>query len=108
MVHVTPVVKVQEARLFAMPRGARVHERLHLTHNWQKRLGKNWKRLHRSVYIAVILVIGHFWWSVKDPGVPLRYGAIVAVLLIVRIPAVRKAIEHARQWLRTRWNDGRI
>jgi sulfoxide reductase heme-binding subunit YedZ len=78
------------------------------TRNWQKRLGKNWSRLHRSVYIAIILVIGHFLWSVKDPRIPVRYGAVVAVLFIVRIPAVRKVIENARQQLKTRWDNRRI
>jgi sulfoxide reductase heme-binding subunit YedZ len=78
------------------------------TRGWQKRLGKNWRRLHRSVYIAIILVIGHFLWSVKDPSTPLRYGAVAAVLLIVRIPLVRKVIENTRRRLKTRWDNRRI
>jgi sulfoxide reductase heme-binding subunit YedZ len=78
------------------------------TRGWQKRLGKNWRRLHRSVYIAIILVIGHFLWSVKDPSTPLRYGAVAAVLLIVHIPLVRKVIENTRRRLKTRWDNRRI
>ncbi|MDY6874805.1 MAG: protein-methionine-sulfoxide reductase heme-binding subunit MsrQ [Chloroflexota bacterium] len=66
------------------------------TRGCQKRLGRNWKRLHRLVYLAGILAILHFLWLVKDPREPLRYGAIVALLLIVRIPLVKKAIRRAR------------
>jgi len=43
------------------------------TRSWQKRLGKNWRRLHRLVYLASILVIAHFMWLVKDQREPLRY-----------------------------------
>jgi len=71
---------------------------------WMKRLGKNWKRLHRLVYLASILVIVHFAWAVKgdllrlqgDIWQPLLFGAIVALLLIARIPAVRRAVRAVR------------
>jgi sulfoxide reductase heme-binding subunit YedZ len=69
------------------------------TQGWQKRLGKNWKRLHRLVYLAGILAIVHFVWLVKDIREPLRYGAVVALLLIVRIPIIRRAIGTARYQL---------
>ncbi len=32
---------------------------------WKRRLGKNWKRLHRLVYVAVPLVVVHFAWARK-------------------------------------------
>jgi sulfoxide reductase heme-binding subunit YedZ len=72
------------------------------TRKWQKRLGKNWKRLHRLVYLAGILAIVHFLWLVKDIREPLRYGAVVALLLVVRIPVVRKALSDVRHRLKTR------
>ena len=72
------------------------------TRSWQKRLGKNWKRLHRLVYLAGILAIVHFVWLAKDNREPLRYGAVVALLLIVRIPGLRKAISNARYRLKMR------
>lgn len=72
------------------------------TRGWQKRLRKNWKRLHRLVYLAGLLVIVHFLWLVKDPREPLRYGAILALLLITRIPRVKRAASRARQKLKTR------
>jgi sulfoxide reductase heme-binding subunit YedZ len=69
------------------------------TKGWQKRLGKNWKRLHRLAYLAGILAVVHFAWLVKDIREPLRYGAVVALLLVVRIPGVKKAVSYARRQL---------
>jgi sulfoxide reductase heme-binding subunit YedZ len=34
------------------------------TNNWQRRLMSNWKRLHKLVYIVIILVLMHLWWQV--------------------------------------------
>lgn len=71
---------------------------------WMKRLGKNWKRLHRLVYLAGGLVILHYAWAAKgdilrlqgDIWQPLAFGAVVALLLVARIPGVRKAISARR------------
>ena len=61
------------------------------TQGWKRRLRKNWKRLHRLVYLAGILVVVHYVWLVKsDIRVPLAYGAVVILLLIARLPEVRK------------------
>jgi sulfoxide reductase heme-binding subunit YedZ len=67
------------------------------TERWQKRLGKKWKRLHRLSYLAGMLVIVHFLWLSKDPRRSLQYGAIIALLLILRIPAVGKATGNIRR-----------
>jgi len=75
------------------------------TQGWQKRLRKNWKRLHRLVYLAGILAIVHFTWLAKDNRVPLRYGAVVSLLLIVRIPVIRRAISTVRYQLRRRYKN---
>jgi len=77
------------------------------TKGWQKRLGKSWKRLHRLVYLASILDIVHFVWLTKDLREPLRYGGVVALLLIVRIPAIKRAISKARTQLKARWKTRR-
>jgi sulfoxide reductase heme-binding subunit YedZ len=70
---------------------------------WQKKLGKNWKRLHRLIYLAALLVIVHYIWLVKaDIRVPLAYGAVVALLLLLRIPRVKKAAATFRQNLQNR------
>ena len=61
------------------------------TRGWMKRLGRRWKLLHRFVYPAAILAIVHFIWLVKaDISEPLRFGIVIAVMLALRIPRVRK------------------
>ena len=63
-------------------------------------MGKAWKVLHRLVYLAGILAVVHYLWLVKDAREPLRYAAILAVLLFLRIPPVRKAMSNLRYKLR--------
>jgi len=72
------------------------------TKGWQKRLGKRWKRLHRLVYIAGILAVVHYLWLAKDFRDPLRYGIIVAALLVLRIPHIRRAVSNMRHKLRAK------
>lgn len=63
------------------------------TRRAMRALGKNWKRLHRLVYLAVPLAILHYAWSQKaDITQPLILAAIVLVLLVVRLPAVRQRL----------------
>ncbi len=53
-----------------------------------RRLGRNWKRLHRLAYIIPALGVLHFWWLVKaDVLEPLVYGVVLAVLLGSRVRA---------------------
>ena len=79
---------------------------LALTSNrWSmRRLGKNWKRLHRLVYAASLAVVSHALLAttmskrvmVRDPQAEseLRvYLGVLAVLLIVRIPQVRHLLQ---------------
>jgi sulfoxide reductase heme-binding subunit YedZ len=55
------------------------------TGGWVRRLGRNWARLHRLVYVAAIAAIVHFIWIQKsDIREPLVWGAAVAALLGVR------------------------
>lgn len=68
------------------------------TRGWMKRLGQTWTKLHKFVYVAGILVIVHYVWLVKsDIRTPLLYGALVLILLILRIPFVRRAASRLRQ-----------
>lgn len=62
------------------------------TKGWQKRLRKNWKRLHRGAYLAGILAAWHFLEAAKEDFAqrPVTYGSIILFLLILRIPVVRK------------------
>ena len=63
------------------------------TQRSMKRLGKTWKTLHQWVYAVGVLVILHYMWVVKsDIREPLIYGAVLVLLLLVRIPVVRKRL----------------
>lgn len=72
------------------------------TRGWQVRMGKNWKRLHRLVYLTGTLAVIHFAWLVKDIRVPMGYGAILAGLLVLRLPPLRRAASNARHSLKAR------
>ena len=69
------------------------------TKGFQKRLGKHWKLVHRLVFVAVVLDLIHYAWLVKDIREPLRYAAVVALLLVLRIPRVRAAVSQLRHRL---------
>jgi methionine sulfoxide reductase heme-binding subunit len=54
----------------------------------QRRLGRRWQKLHRLVYLIVVLAILHFWWKKAgkhDIGEPMIYAAVVALLLGSRL-----------------------
>ncbi len=55
-----------------------------------KKMGKNWKKLHRFVYAAGILAALHFILAVK-PGVlrPWPYALAMTLLLLYRLPPVQ-------------------
>jgi sulfoxide reductase heme-binding subunit YedZ len=57
-----------------------------------RRLGRNWQRLHRLVYVAAVVAIVHFAWGQKaDISQPLWWGAYLIAILGVRVVlAVRK------------------
>ena len=51
-----------------------------------KRLGRNWKKLHRNIYIASIAVIIHYYWQLKgNMAEPLFYLLILVLLLGFRL-----------------------
>ncbi len=65
-----------------------------------RRMGKDWKRLHRVVYAVAVLAVIHFAWVVKgdlsrlqgDIARPALAVVVVALLLAARLPAVRKRL----------------
>jgi methionine sulfoxide reductase heme-binding subunit len=75
---------------------------------WKVRLKKNWKRLHQLVYFIAPLAVLHYAWGKKgtfftlqgDILLPLIYGLILLLLMILRIPAVRRFFASARTRLR--------
>ena len=56
------------------------------TNSMVRRLGKNWKRLHKFVYAASILAIVHLLWILRtDITEAVIYGVLLAILLGYRI-----------------------
>ena len=56
------------------------------TQTMMRRLGKNWVKLHRLVYLALILAWIHVLWQVRSSYFEATvYGAVVAVLLGIRL-----------------------
>lgn len=48
--------------------------------------GRRWQKLHRLIYASAVAGVIHYYWLVKaDKRLPLRYAAIVAVLLASRV-----------------------
>ena len=71
---------------------------------WKKRLGKNWKRLHQMIYLIAPLVALHYAWGKKGDFFrlqgeiirPLIYSIIILVLLLMRLPQVRRTLASFR------------
>ncbi len=56
------------------------------TNAMMKRLGRRWQTLHRLAYVIPSLGVLHYLWLVKaDINPPLLYGAMLSVLLGVRV-----------------------
>jgi methionine sulfoxide reductase heme-binding subunit len=66
-----------------------------------RRMGKNWKRLQKLVYVAAPLAGLHFAWSLKGDIFrlngnifwPLVYLITISLLLIVRIPWIKQKLK---------------
>jgi sulfoxide reductase heme-binding subunit YedZ len=73
------------------------------TQGMMRRLGRRWTQLHRVVYAVGVLGVLHYLWLVKaDLREPLLYAAILALLLILRIPTVARRIDRRRRDARQR------
>jgi sulfoxide reductase heme-binding subunit YedZ len=56
-----------------------------------RKMGKNWKKLHRLIYPAAFLASFHFVWLVKsDIREPLLYFSLFSLLMLLRLPAAHK------------------
>lgn len=68
---------------------------------WQRKLGKNWKRLHRLVYVAGVLVVLHYGLALKGDFfslqgnvlLPALYGLGILILLAMRIHAIKNRLK---------------
>lgn len=55
------------------------------TKKWQKKLGRQWPRLHRLVYLAAALALTHVWWQTRgDYTEALIYTLILLALGMIR------------------------
>lgn len=64
-----------------------------------RRLGKNWKRLHKLVYLIGVLGIIHFFWLVKVYDRPILYGSVMGLLLLTRVGPVNRQLVRWRRAL---------
>lgn len=58
-----------------------------------RKLGRRWSVLHRLIYLIAILALLHFWWmraGKHNFAEPLVIGAVVAVLLVLRLIWLRR------------------
>jgi methionine sulfoxide reductase heme-binding subunit len=68
------------------------------THRMIQRLGRNWQRLHRLIYLSALLAVVHFFWLVKaDLREPAIYAGVLVFLLGVRTVHARRKAE-VRRW----------
>ena len=80
---------------------------------WMKRLGKNWKRLHRLIYVITLLVVLHFLFVVKgnittlqgNLSQPLLYGSIALLLLILRVSKIKLGLMELRKLIVSRFSN---
>jgi sulfoxide reductase heme-binding subunit YedZ len=65
------------------------------TRGWIRRLGRNWQRLHRLIYLCAVGAVLHYYMLVKaDTSAPLIYAVILLLLLLLRLPFPRIAASY--------------
>ena len=72
-----------------------------------RRMKRTWKRLHWLVYPAALIAILHFAWARKGDLLrlqgnilqPLLLGLLLIILLVLRLPPVRRTISGWRQMI---------
>lgn len=59
----------------------------------KKAMGKKWQQLHNGIYLIVLLVVWHFYWSVKsDISSPVMYLCFTIVVLALRFSRLKRLI----------------
>jgi methionine sulfoxide reductase heme-binding subunit len=80
------------------------------TKGWIRRLGKNWARLHKLVYLSLIIACVHYIWQWKGISIPVLYYPAIALLLLLarvflagekRLAKARRQAGQARQTQRS-------
>ena len=72
---------------------------------WMNKLGHHWANLHRLLYLVGVLDILHYAWAKKgdifrlsgDILQPLLWGLLLLLLLVLRLPPVRRWASGLRQ-----------
>jgi len=60
-----------------------------------KKLGRRWSLLHKLIYVIALTVIAHYWWhkaGKNDLQTVSIYAAVITLLLIMRLPYIKKKI----------------
>ena len=61
----------------------------------KRNMGRRWQTLHNSIYLIVVLVAIHFYWSVKlNEFTPLFYLFMTTVLLTARYYKLKRWFKH--------------
>jgi len=59
----------------------------------KKKMKKKWQTLHNSIYFLIILVVIHFYWSVKSALIlPIIYCLLCLIVLILRYQKLKRLI----------------
>jgi methionine sulfoxide reductase heme-binding subunit len=72
---------------------------------WMRQMGKGWQSLHRTIYLGGIIVVVHYAMARKanlatlsgDIIQPLIISTLLVILLLLRIPAIRRQAASLRQ-----------
>jgi sulfoxide reductase heme-binding subunit YedZ len=65
-----------------------------------RRLKRNWRRIHRLIYVCALLAVAHWWWMSKPGDLrALSYCLALIALLVWRIP-------HSLGWLKLQGDNG--
>ncbi len=65
-----------------------------------RKLGKRWGLLHQLIYVIACTVIIHYWWhkaGKNDVETVSIYGVAIFVLLLCRIPMLKKYLQRLRE-----------
>ena len=64
-----------------------------------RKLGRRWSVLHKLIYLIACTAITHYWWhkaGKNDLEVVSIYGSVLLILLICRLPTVKRLIQRKR------------
>ncbi len=70
------------------------------TAGWRRRLGRNWSRLHRLIYLVTGVALVHFFLQVRsDYGEFVLISTVAILLLLLRLPfqKLKSLFRQARQ-----------